>query len=54
METIITMMWCIWKCRNRWIFENPPPTIQRCKIMFVEEMNLNTYKMWDMVAENVR
>jgi hypothetical protein len=25
-ETIIIMMWCIWRCRNRWIFKNTPPT----------------------------
>jgi hypothetical protein len=24
METVITMMWCIWRCRNGWIFEIPP------------------------------
>jgi hypothetical protein len=26
-EIVITMMWCIWKCRNGWIFNEILPTI---------------------------
>jgi hypothetical protein len=30
MEIVIIMAWSIWKYRDGWIFENIPPTIERC------------------------
>jgi hypothetical protein len=54
MKTFITMMWCIWRCRNGWIFENTPPTIQWCKNIFAQEMTLKSYRMCEMIADNVR
>jgi hypothetical protein len=45
MEGIITMSWCIWKCRNNWIFENIPPTVAACKEMFKTEMNYICYQV---------
>ena len=40
MEVIILMAWSIWKCRNDWIFENIPPTVQNCRAFFKQEMLL--------------
>jgi hypothetical protein len=38
MEIVILMAWSIWKCRNEWIFENRPPSIQRCRSFLSEEL----------------
>jgi hypothetical protein len=42
MEIIMTMTWCIWKCRNRWIFEEVPPTIPLYKDMLIKKLILNS------------
>jgi hypothetical protein len=34
MEIVITMMWCIWKCRNKWIFEGIPPTTLQANVHY--------------------
>jgi hypothetical protein len=36
------------------MFENTPMTTQGSKIKFVQDMNLNTYKMQEMVVDIVR
>jgi hypothetical protein len=51
---LIDLMWCIWRCRNGWIFENTPLTIHQCKNIFAQEMTLNSYRIGVMIAENVR
>jgi hypothetical protein len=38
MEIVILMAWSIWKCRNGWIFENIPPTIERRKLLLSQEL----------------
>jgi hypothetical protein len=53
MEAIITMLWCIWKTRNGWIFEGTPPTPFCCLQMFKKEMFLISYRMKAMLAEQV-
>jgi hypothetical protein len=40
MEVIVLMAWSIWKCRNGWIFENIPPTVQLCRELFKKELLL--------------
>lgn len=53
METIITMLWCIWKTRNGWIFEGTPPTPLCCLQMFKKEMLLISYRMKAAQTEQV-
>jgi hypothetical protein len=31
LEIVITMVWCIWKYRNRWIFNEIHVSITQCK-----------------------
>jgi hypothetical protein len=54
MEVVIVMLWCIWKTRNGWIFENTPPTIPECMGMFKKEMLLICYSMEHSIAYDVR
>jgi hypothetical protein len=35
---LIVILWCIWKQRNRWVFENIPSTIENYKEGFKREM----------------
>jgi hypothetical protein len=37
-EIIILMSWSIWKCKNGWIFEGIPPTVNRCGHLLKEEL----------------
>ena len=38
MEIIILMSWSIWKCRNGWIFDNIPPTVEDCRESLRKEL----------------
>jgi hypothetical protein len=38
LELVILMSWSIWQCRNGWIFNNIPPTIERCRGIFLQEV----------------
>jgi hypothetical protein len=44
MEIVITMVWCIWKYQNGWIFNEIPVSITQCKGMFVDAMVLNSLR----------
>jgi hypothetical protein len=50
MEIIIVMLWCTWKCRNGWTFENIPPTTSSYKELFKKEMLLICYRIKQNVA----
>jgi hypothetical protein len=51
-ETVIVMMWCIWKCINGW--ENIPPTEQGWQAMFRKEMLLICYKLKQEIVHEVK
>jgi hypothetical protein len=38
LEIMILMTWSIWKCHNGWIFENNPPSIERCGALLSQEL----------------
>jgi len=40
MEVIVTMCWSIWSVRNDAIFNGVPPSVQRCKLIFMKEFAL--------------
>lgn len=42
MEIKVTMVWCICKCRNGWIFENTQPTVSDRKDTFDKELIVNS------------
>jgi hypothetical protein len=48
------MLWCIWKCRNEWVFENMPPTILSCKEGLKKEMWLVCYRMKENISTHTR
>jgi hypothetical protein len=50
MEVIIIMIWCMWKYRNRWIFENIPPMTTMCNEMFVKKMILLCHRVKPQIA----
>jgi hypothetical protein len=45
MEIVILMAWCIWKCRNGWIFDNIPPSVERCRFLLKQELNYIQYRL---------
>jgi hypothetical protein len=47
------MTWSIWKCKNEWIFENIPPTIDRCRRLLSEELKFLLFKLKPHVADNL-
>nr|TKW02808.1 hypothetical protein SEVIR_7G037600v2 [Setaria viridis] len=40
MEIILLMTWSIWKMRNAWMFNNEDPTVERCKLTFIQEFSM--------------
>jgi hypothetical protein len=45
LEAIIIMTWCIWRCRNNWIFNEIPPLVSECKAMFRSEIVLLCHRV---------
>jgi hypothetical protein len=35
---MILMSWSIQKCKNRWIFENIPPSVDKCENFLLHEL----------------
>jgi hypothetical protein len=44
MEIIVLMMWCIWKERHAWLFNNVDPSVELCKAVFKKEFALVIYR----------
>lgn len=44
------MIWCMWKYKNRWIFENIPPMTTMCNEMFVKKMILLCHRVKPQIA----
>jgi hypothetical protein len=40
MEIIITMSWCIWKEKNKWIFNEEDPSVLNCIATFKKKFTL--------------
>jgi hypothetical protein len=53
LEIIILIASSIWKCRNGWIFENIPPTFERCWKFLGEELGLPSYRLRPHLADNL-
>ena len=53
MEIIILMIWSIWKCRNGWIFQNIPPTIQDCFRIFSTELRHLEHRVKNNIALDI-
>jgi hypothetical protein len=54
MEVVIIMSWCIWRCKNNWVFQDIPPTTGNYKNMFEEEMKLMRYRLKPAMADCIR
>jgi hypothetical protein len=52
-EIIILYAWCIWKCRNGWIFKNEAPTVIRFRLLLTQELRLLQYRVKEEIAENI-
>jgi hypothetical protein len=52
-EIIILSAWCIWKCRNGWIFKNEAPTVIRFRLLLTQELRLLQYRVKEEIAENI-
>jgi hypothetical protein len=50
-EIIILRIWSIWKCRNGWLFDGIPPTIERCRRFLGEELQNLTFRLKPCVVE---
>jgi hypothetical protein len=53
MEIIIIMCWSFWKERNAWIFDDQPPTVDRCLITFKKEIRLVYQRMKKVCAPDL-
>jgi hypothetical protein len=53
MGIIILSAWSIWKCRNGWIFENEPPTLERYRSLLAQELRLLQYRVKPDIAEKI-
>jgi hypothetical protein len=53
LEIIVLMGWSIWKCRNGWIFDNIPPTVEGCRKILVDELKLLIFRLKSHIAENL-
>jgi hypothetical protein len=45
MEVFLISCWLIWKQRNAFIFNRGPPSFQSWKAGFIEEANLQSYRL---------
>jgi hypothetical protein len=52
MEIIILVAWSIWKCKNGWIFQNIPPTIERCQ-NFLQELKWLQHRVKPDLSQNL-
>jgi hypothetical protein len=52
-EIIMLPAWCIWKCRNGWIFENEAPTVIGLRLLLAQELRLLQYRVKEEIAENI-
>jgi hypothetical protein len=53
LETIIIMTWCIWRCRNNWIFNEISPSVSECKAMFKIEFALLCHRVKPNLKEDI-
>jgi hypothetical protein len=53
LEAIIIMTWCIWRCRNNWIFNKIPPSVPECKAMFRSEIALLCHRVKPALKEDI-
>jgi hypothetical protein len=53
MEIVILMSWSIWKCKNGWIFEGIPPTVDRCRLFLREELKALLFRLQPDSAESL-
>jgi hypothetical protein len=54
MEIIILMTWSIWQCRNGWIFESIPPTLERCRGIFTQDLRWLLHRLKPATSQNVQ
>jgi hypothetical protein len=54
LEAIILLTWGIWKCRNNWVFNETPPTVEGCRAMFKSGMNLLSHRVKPVIGDKIR
>jgi hypothetical protein len=47
------MAWSIWKCRNGWIFDNMPPTVEGSRAFLRKEIIHLLLRLKPRVSENL-
>jgi hypothetical protein len=54
MEIVMPMAWCIWKCPKGWIFDNIPPSVERCRFLLKQELNYIQYRLKPDLSNNLQ